>query len=257
MTSNYNKTALAVEADLSRGMLHRDRFAHLFRWTHVVKLCARNKNMTIVDFGCGASELLQVLYTNRLAPPQYIGVDIRDKTIAKSREHWTPISQRAKYPFNVEFHAADLVKDPIATYDGDLVVSFEVIEHVGRAHAQPFLERFKAAGKPGAKYLLSTPIFNGKAAGNHTFDCGDGQGNVRQEFTFDELHAEILAAGFKIKDIFGTFASIRDYQDSLNEEARAILDRLRQYYSSETLAIILAPYIDPRLARNAVWELEA
>jgi hypothetical protein len=61
--------------------------------------------------------------------------------------------------------------------------------------------------------------------------------------------------GFVIDDVFGTFASISDYKDSLQEWGlEAAFDRLREYYDTNMLSTILAPLF-PSKARNALWVL--
>ena len=40
---------------------------------------------TILDFGCGSGEMLEVFYRNRYRPKQYLGLDVRTKTIEENK----------------------------------------------------------------------------------------------------------------------------------------------------------------------------
>ncbi len=60
---NYNITQLHPDKCFERHIFHRDQFAHYLRWTHILK--ESNIGETIVDFGCGKGNLLEVLYRNR------------------------------------------------------------------------------------------------------------------------------------------------------------------------------------------------
>lgn len=58
-TEGYNATALDPAATFERHVYHRDQFAHYLRWTHILKVAKIGDS--IVDFGCGAGDLLEVL----------------------------------------------------------------------------------------------------------------------------------------------------------------------------------------------------
>ena len=56
----------------------------------------------------------------------------------------------------------------------------------------------------------------------------------------------------KIVEEFGTFASKRDYWDSISESDRELYHRLKRYYDSHMVSNIMAPLVDPRLCRNSL-----
>lgn len=253
----YNTTDLDPEQTFERHVFHRDQFAHYLRWTHVLKEAKIGD--TVVDFGCGKGELLEVLYRNRFKPLSYTGLDIRPKTIEAANERFS------KLPFSVEFVCVDLI-DPdssglddeyFKTLKADKVVSFEVAEHVGKQNIDIFLKNFKECGNENARYYLSTPNYDAEvgAAGNHTYDSGDGRGVAPQEWEHFALQQHIEDAGFKIINKFGTFASQRDYKGSLNDWQKKMFEAVSAYYDSNLVANIMAPVIEPELARNTLWEL--
>ena len=248
----YNTTDLDPERTLERHIFHRDQFAHYLRWSHVLKEARINE--VIVDFGAGQCQLLEVLYRNRYKPAKYTALEYRESEMAKAREKY----KNLKFP--AEFIQQDIVK-PTLDLDklqADKVVSFEVAEHVGRQNVPEFLKNFRKCGKDTARYYLSTPNYDPTvgAAGNHTYDSGDGRGKAVQEIDHFELQEMILDADFEIVNKFGTFASQKDYKESLNDWQQKMFDELNKYYDSNLLSNLMAPVIEPELARNTLWVLK-
>jgi len=245
---NYNTTDLDPEKTFERHVFHRDQFAHYLRWTHILKEAKIGEN--ICDFGCGNGNLLEVLYRNRFAQAKYVGIDIRycPKDSLKNID-WA------------EFLVEDLVNPQnnvdFKSIKADKVCSFEVIEHVGKNNVYEFLRNFMDCGKEDAKYYLSTPNYDPKvgAAGNHTYDSGDGRGVDVQEFDHFELQRHIEDAGFQIVDKFGVFASMKDYKPLMNEWQKEMFDHLYKYYDANLISNIMAPFF-PEQSRNTMWILK-
>ncbi len=260
-TKNYNTTDLNPEKYIERHVFHRDIFAHYLRWTHVLKEAKINEN--IVDFGCGKGQLLEVFYRNKYKPLKYIGLDIKKIEIDRLKEKFNaPETLGDNEHYNLywaKFIVEDLIKPTIELdlLQADKVCSFEVIEHVGKQNASVFLENFKKCGNNNATYYLSTPNYDPKvgAAGNHTYDSGDERGVDVQEFYHGELEDLILSAGFEIVNKFGTFASIKDYKNLLNDWQTKMFDSLREYYDTNLLSNLMAPMF-PEQSRNCLWVLK-
>lgn len=245
----YNTTDLDPTTSFERHVFHRDQFAHYLRWTHILKEAKIGE--TIVDFGCGKGNLLEVLYRNRFKCKQYIGIDIRERTIAGAKESFKAVDWAT-------FVADDLIlnKHDYSKFQADKVCSFEVLEHVGKQNADKFCENFKACGNIEATYYISTPNFDKQvgAAGNHTYDSGDGRGVDVQEFSYQELH-DLFSKHFVIVDSFGTFASQRDYKPLMNEWQTNMYDHLKRYYDPNLIANLMAPFF-PQASRNTLWILK-
>lgn len=246
---NYNTTDLNPDTAFERHVFHRDQFAHYMRWTHILKEAKIGE--TMCDFGCGGGNLAEVLYRNKFKQEAYIGLDIRDRTISKAEEKFEKVDW-------IEFHVVDLCKNDF-DFDSlqcDKVCSFEVMEHVGKQNANIFLQNFKACGNDDATYYLSTPNYDPSvgAAGNHTYDSGDGRGVDVQEFSHEELEQH-LSRHFDIVKKFGTFASIRDYKPLMNDWQKEMFESLRKYYDSNLLSNIMAPFF-PENSRNTLWVLK-
>lgn len=246
-TKGYNTTDLQPFEALDKCIVHRDNTgAHINRWSMVLKYA--NPGEVICDFGCGSANMLELFYRNKYTPKKYTGFEIRAKEVEKNREKFGKLNW-------AEFIQEDLVK---ATYDfdtvqADKVISFEVLEHVGKQNVDVFLQNFKRCGKDDAIFYLSTPCFNGSAAGNHTYDSGDGRGVAPQEFEHFELQAH-LEKYFIIEKKYGTFASIRDYKHLMNEWQTNMFNALNEFYDTNVLSNLMAPMF-PEQSRNCLWIL--
>lgn len=245
---NYNTTDLNPEVTFRRHVFHRDQFGHYLRWSHILKEAKIGE--VVCDFGCGNGNLLEVLYRNRFKQAKYIGIDIRNNFKSNLKKiDWA------------EFIVEDLVNPQNGTRFDDIkadkVCSFEVIEHIGKQNAIKFLENFKACGREDATYYLSTPNYDERvgAAGNHTFDSGDGRGVDIQEFEHDELSELLTSCGFEIKDKYGVFASIKDYKYLMNEWQQEMFNHLKGYYDTNILSVLMAPFF-PEQSRNTLWILK-
>jgi 2-polyprenyl-3-methyl-5-hydroxy-6-metoxy-1,4-benzoquinol methylase len=245
----YNTTDLSPDTAFERHVFHRDQFAHYLRWTHILKEARIGER--VVDFGCGSGNLGQVLYRNKFKQAYYIGIDIREKTIAAAKEKYAKVEW-------MDFKAADLCKNdfPYLSLQGDKVCSFEVLEHIGKQNADVFMQNFKDCGNENALYYISTPNFDPQvgAAGNHTYDSGDGRGVDVQEFSHLELET-LFEKHFDIVRKFGTFASIRDYKPLMNDWQKQMFEALSSYYDSNLLSNMMAPLF-PAQSRNTLWVLK-
>jgi hypothetical protein len=243
---SIDKTYLSIDNAETRGFIHRDYIAHCLRWTHVCKYLARSqryKTAKIVDVGCGRElPLAKTLYSSRYIPERYVGVEygpIEEEAIAT-------LSKTDKFPG--EYH----VDTDICTFgrDGEfnIVTCFEVFEHVEPAHGVRLLKKLKSLldDNPESTIFLSTPCYDEKtgAADNHV-----------NETTYEALGSIIESLGFEIKDVYGTFASIKDYKDLLVADGLdAIFAKFREYYDTNYLATIFAP-LYPSASRNCLWVL--
>jgi SAM-dependent methyltransferase len=249
---NYNTTDLDPVTTFERHVFHRDQFAHYLRWTFVLNRAKIGD--VVVDFGCGKGNLLEVLYRNKFKCKTYFGIDIRKKTIEAAAEKFSAVDW-------ARFICEDLIKPSGKTpfpsgLKADKVCSFEVAEHVGKQNIRTFLKNFKACGKKTAEYYLSTPNFDPGvgAAGNHTYDSGDGRGVAVQEFDQKELKKEIEKE-FVIVDMFGTFASYHDYKPHMQEWQKKMYEGLKKYYDSNLVSNFMAPFF-PQHSRNTLWVLK-
>jgi SAM-dependent methyltransferase len=243
-----DNTHLSIDAAEERGFIHRDYIAHCLRWSHVAKhlgQSARYKEADVLDIGCGREQpLAKLLYTSRMAPSSYTGVDINhlDRSDVLRTCEWVDLHGRT-----------DICawKDHGSTFS--VITCFEVLEHVEPEHSFAILQRIRSllevAGQGGAKEngvaFISTPVFSQQvgSAANHV-----------NEMSYEGLEFLIHAAGLKIEAVYGTFASIRDYKEELTGPMYTLFEKLREYYDTNYLATIFAP-LYPKLSRNCMWRL--
>ena len=244
----YNKTQLTPQQEFERHIYHRDQFAHYLRWSHVLKNAKIGQ--TILDFGCGTGEMLEVFYRNKYRPKQYLGLDIRKQTIDENNEKFK------KLDF-AEFRQADLCQDELdlgQTFD--IITCFEVIEHIGHENADNFLDNIAYHCNDNTIVYLSTPNYDPKvgAANNHML--GPEGAKEVGEWDHYELQ-EKLSEYFVIEKKYGTFASIKDYKEDLIGWKKEAFEELRKYYDSNLLSNMMAPMIPAEHARNCLWVLKA
>lgn len=239
----YNKTQLTPQNEFERHIYHRDQFAHYFRWSHVLKNA--KVGQTILDFGCGSGEMLEVFYRNKYRPEKYIGLDIRKQTIEQNSEKFK------KLDF-AEFRQADLCEEIDLGETFDVITCFEVFEHIGHKNADAFLDNIAYHCNENTIVYLSTPNYDPRvgAANNHLL------GPEKEIGEWD--HAELedkLSEFFIIEKKYGTFASIRDYKHLMNDWQKQMYDTLSAYYDTNILACLMAPMF-PDQSRNTLWVMK-
>jgi SAM-dependent methyltransferase len=243
----FDKTHLSIDIAEERVLIHRDYIAHCMRWSHVIKhLYGKKRYATakIIDIGCGKeTPMAKALYSNRMAGAEYCGVDLNKIEMA-------PMLQKAvdngkmTVTLMPETSALDLHIGNIP-YRPNVITNFETFEHMNPAAARKSLEVAHHILAQDGYMFFSTPCWNGKAAANHI-----------NETTYEAMGFVLQDIGFVIEDVFGTFASIADYESAAEADGLGwVLKRLRQYYDTNMLANVLAP-LYPHLSRNALWVLK-
>ncbi len=238
----YNTTQLNPDTAFERHIYHRDQFAHYLRWTHVFKYMKPLGEKKVLDFGCGSGNLAEVLYRNRYKCAEYLGLEVREKTVEEANHKFE------KVPW-IKFSTQDLCKEDYSVdlEPSDVIVSFEVIEHIGKKNADIFLQNMCKHCHEDTTILLSTPNYDPDvgAAANHIIN-----GEVC-EFDHFELQS-ILERYFTIEKKYGTFASQKDYKKLLNDWQLKFFEQAHDYWDSNLLSNIMAPMF-PEQARNCLW----
>tara|TARA_Y100000310_G_scaffold208158_1_gene208693 strand:- start:895 stop:1644 length:750 start_codon:yes stop_codon:yes gene_type:complete len=245
----YNTTQLNPDTSFEKHIYHRDQFAHYLRWTHVLKRARIGQN--ILDYGSGSGNLAEVFYRNRYKCNKYLGLEYREKTVNDSNKKYENIDW-------IKFEQRDIIKDDLSLYgnDWDMIISFEVVEHIGKNNVDQYLKNAKKLMNDETVFMISTPNYDEKvgAAGNHIYDSQDGRGKAPQEFFHQELENHIKKY-FKIEEKYGTFASQTHYKNMLNDWQSKMFVELNKYYDSNLLSVIMAPFF-PEQSRNCLWILK-
>ena len=219
--------------------IHRDYIAHCHRWSFIQKWLEQQqkyKATRILDVGCGKDlPLLKVICSARMATalPSYTGVDINklelDRTQYSEKRRLQPVLHSE----------TDILSIPET--DANLIVCLEMLEHVPQAYAEDTIRHLHKISPDDATFILSTPVFNGKAARNHI-----------NEMTRELLMDMLSEARWKITENYGTFASKPDIYPNLSEEDKLVYDRLTKYYCNHHMSTIFAP-LYPEYSRNNLW----
>lgn len=245
----YNTTQLDIERAFERGIYHRDYFAHFLRWTHILKIS--KIGMNVLDVACGTGALGGVLYRNMHKCTNYIGVDVNKNSLAKATDKLKNVDWIKFY--HCDFVTGDGVQSVIIDNDiqYDIITCFEAVEHIGKQNIDAFLNNIKRFASEKTIIALSTPCHDAKvgAAKNHIIN------GINGEFEFEELRS-ILLKHFDVIKIYGTFASIKDYKELLEDWQLKTFNALAEYYDTHTLSVIMAPMVEPSAARNCLWILK-
>lgn len=235
---DYDTTQLH-EAGHGRA-LHRDYSAHFWRWSFARRFISAKHN--VLEVGCGEDKPLSKILTGGAAPHvnKYVGVDLNKLK--------TSNSQRLAFygEFNFVERWKELIKGEFAG-GFDIVVNYEVIEHMKVEHGAKLLKAMLACLKPGGVLLLSTPVYDGvRHAANHI-----------HEYTVPELQKAIEKAGFTVERRFGTFMDIKHIgkadPNGVSREAVALVRKaLEQYFDNDAISNIFGP-LHPDHARNNLW----
>lgn len=238
----YNKTQLTPQNEFERHIYHRDQFAHYFRWSHVLKNAKIGQS--ILDFGCGSGEMLELFYRNKFRPHKYVGLDVRSSQIDKNKEKFNNLDF-------AEFYCMDLCEPIVLDEEFDVITCFEVIEHIGHSNIDAFLSNMLECAKQNTIIYISTPNYDPVVgpAKNHILDGEIGEWD---HFKLQDKLSEY----FTIKKKYGTFASIKDYKDELIGWKLEMFEHLKDYYDTNLLSNLMAPVVSPEKARNCLWVCE-
>lgn len=221
--------------------LGRDYSGHFWRWSFARRFITVKDN--VLEIGCGEDRPLSKILTGGAAPHvnKYIGVDLNKLKTSESQ----------RLQFIGEFNFVERYKELLKgdNKDGfDVLVHYEVIEHMKVEHGVKMLKAAFAALKPGGVMLMSTPCYDGvRHAANHI-----------HEYTVPELQKYTEKAGFVIEKRYGVFMDIKhqgkaDIGDQkLSDAVKTVKSKLAEYYDNDALSCLFAP-IYPDHARNNLW----
>lgn len=226
--------------------LARDYSAHFWRWSFARRFITAKHH--VLEIGCGQDRPLSKILTGGAAAHvnTYTGVDLNPLKSSGSQ----------RLAFHGEFNFVDRYKELLkARPEGyDVLVSYEVVEHMHSKFMPTFMKAAFQCTKKGGTFLLSTPCYDGvRQAANHI-----------NEMTIDILRKHVEKAGFEIMKRYGTFIDIKhigkvDTSVSRNNiiSSQSVNDvkvALAQYYDNDAISCIFAP-LYPDHARNNLWVL--
>ena len=221
--------------------LHRDYSAHFWRWSFARRFISIKDN--VLEVGCGEDKPLSKILTGGAAAHvnHYTGVDLNKLKPSAS--------QRLEFlgEFNFVTRYKELLKKRPEGWD--VLVNFEVIEHMKVEHGKNLLKAMSSCTKPGGVLLLSTPVYDGKRhAANHI-----------HEYTIPELQKAIEKAGYVVEKRFGTFMDIKHIgkiapgdDAELGAAIKKVRAGLEQYFDNDAISNIFG-CLYPDHSRNNLW----
>jgi hypothetical protein len=214
----------------------------------------RYKDAVILDVGCGRElPMAKMLYSSKMIPKKYYGVDVGPI----NDEDYNKVKKTGKFPCDV-WEKTNFLEITVEE-KANTVVCFEVLEHVEPEMCLAMLRHMHDLTTEDARFYVSTPCWN-------RTDCASNHVN---EITYEALGSIFEEEDFIVENVYGTFASIKDYEHLLvtrkQIEAhtdgstppgwKELFDSLRDYYDSNFLSCIFAPLF-PAQSRNCMWVLK-
>jgi len=212
---------------------HKDYLGHIFRWGFASRFVS-NKT-TVLDVGCGQempfARSLGGANPNSV-PKKYLGVDLNKIKSPVTRKNFTVLDE-----FNFVKSGRQIPKKHGLF---DVIVNFEVFEHMDIASAQKSLKQMRGCLEKDGVLIFSTPVYCStyKQARNHI-----------SEVTKAEVEKSLHKAGFKIIKQYGTFANVNDIKKVASKKELAQYKELAEFYGNEILGCYLSPKY-PEASRN-------
>ncbi len=212
---------------------HKDYLGHIFRWGFASKFV--NNKVKVLDVGCGQ----EMPFARSLGganptsvPALYVGCDLNKIKTPVNRKNFH-VKDECNF---IESHKA--IKKEFGKFD--VIVNFEVFEHMKMEHGRKMLKGFRKLLAQGGKLIFSMPVYSDrfKMARNHI-----------NELRKEEIEAELHRAGFKIVKQYGTFGNWNDLTKVATEDEIALYKSVGEFYSNDLLGCFLSPKY-PHAARN-------
>lgn len=168
--------------DSKSALAKNNLLEHIIRYDFVTG----NPDYVVLDIGCGSGHGSNTLATKFKTVH---GVDIAEEAIAYAKEHWQKT--------NINFSIGDSLNIPFSDNTFDVVVAFEVFEHL--TDWRKFLSEIKRVLKPNGKVYLSTPNKTLYSPGtkkpinpHHVFEMTipEFQSALTEYFTIDSLYGQ-------------------------------------------------------------------
>ena len=175
-----------------------DEGRHLFAYRYAATL-ARGKR--VLDAGCGEGFCTQALAD---VAASVVGADYHAEAVETARRTW-------RKP-NLTFRVADLARESPGAGQFDLVVNFQVLEHIPDEIA--FLRNLASALAPGGALLLTTP--------NVRMSFSENPCHLRED-TAEQLRALLgnVFGNIEMKGVFGNAKVV-----AFDRERRRAVERI-------------------------------
>jgi SAM-dependent methyltransferase len=155
------------------------------------------RDKEVLDCGCGTGHSLAFI-SSATPEAHYVGIDVDDGAIAHAR---------TKYPW-LDFHVMDGTALSFESSSFDVVLSFEVLEHLYEDEQRRYVSEMHRVLKPGGTLVLSTPNKDVFSLGNQ---LSLNLFHVR-ELTLDQL-LDLLGEIYRSNDVYGQYLYKKTLRD--------------------------------------------
>lgn len=254
--NDSKNTRMRISEAFAKGDYRKDELMHVARYlkfaTTAIGMAQRlGRPIRVLDIGCGEIYCLKTFYRSFVCKKadviaKYIGVDIDSECLDKVKRESALCLQTC----NGKVFTQDLTVRPklkVSDRYFDLVVCFEMIEHINPKFVRSILDEVDRVLSSDGVFLLSTPNATGsnsKLPKDHFHEWG-----------YEEL-CEILEQVFVLKSSVGVGLNPSKVpkefmpKKSILEALDTAFDRKSPFYS-----VALAPHINPKYCKNVLYTL--
>lgn len=234
-------TRMDLASSLSLMDFRKDELMHIGRYmkaceTAITLSKELKRPIRILDLGCGEIYSMRTLYKSFIVKKsdvvkKYIGIDIDEDMLERTQTQFSKVLEAV----NGKVLAQDLTVNPkfrLKDETIDLVIWFEMIEHIKPEFVMPLFKEVRRVMRKDAVLLLSTPNADGSNSvlpKDHVYEWG-----------YEELKSEILNAGFIIQESVGTCINPSKIPSEIkSKRERDLLKKCIQLLAITPLSVVL------------------
>lgn len=232
----------------------KDEIMHLARYFKAVSVIQEmSKNLgrpiKVLDVGCGNCYVGKLLYKSIQNKKSelvslYHGIDI-DPIIQET------LTESFKSSMSVKIDIRDLTVEGIPSEDNkyDLIVCFEMFEHIHPQFAGGLMSEIKRVLSPAGVLLFSTPNSNGSNK--------DLPKDHLYEYSYEEIEGMFEYFGMEVQSVVGVCINPSKIPKEERERAKDLSYKLGKAFGQGSFfhCVASAPLYDPRWAKNCLWEV--
>lgn len=255
--NDSKNTRMDVDAAISQMDVRKDELMHLGRYQKAVQTAINlaktlGRPIRILDLGCGEIYTMRTLYKSFQVKKsdvvqRYVGVDIDDVMLARVKDQYSSLLEA----INGKLIVKDITIDPkLKVKDDyfDLIVWFEMIEHVKPEFIPPMFEELHRVLSPEGIMLVSTPNSRGsnsKLPKDHVY-----------EWDYDEL-VKTMEQGFELLCSRGVCINISKIPAEEREKRARTIKQVYEAFGENTAfsSTVLGPMFSPQYCKNVIYTL--
>ena len=260
LKNNVNEsknTRMDVDAAISQMDVRKDELMHLGRYQKAVQTAiglakTLGRPIRVLDLGCGEIYTMRTLYKSFQVKKsdvvqRYIGVDIDDVMLDRVKDQYGSLLET----INGKLIVKDITVDPkLKVKDNyfDLIIWFEMIEHVKPEFIPPMCEELRRVLSPEGILLVSTPNARGsnsKLPKDHVY-----------EWDYEEL-VQVMEQSFELVCSRGVCINISKIPVEEREKKSRVIKQVYEAFGENTAfsSTVLGPMFPPQFCKNVIYTL--